>query len=905
MHSNQIIITTLLAMVLTTACQKTTSVSDLDSLNSGLSETCSDNTNSEDLTLKINGSASAQAGEQVSYQLNKKVCGSSQKVLWTSEGSKPTQATNAKLVSSFASAGVYVISAKVENTSDSSLSSQAIQKTIIVAKAPALLGPQVVLLNTSSNYSLVLPTGFVLNAASWSFGDSTPAVISSSSVSHTYAKAGLFVLTVNARDSLNKLYVISQTVNVFTDSAQVACASQATISSPTEGTVNSPLTISGYIPDCLKVDLTSFVFDYGDGTTGTALSADHTFTNAGSFQVNLNIGTIFQDDPNIPYLRLTQTIQVLDTVANCPGDGVTRETLSDSFTQVIACGLDGKKNQIYKTNIVEQCKLTSGTLSWIEISRNNVLQSEGPCQGQSCHLPDNSILSDGKSVTLYSSSNPAGLCTEQSLVRTCLNGVLSGSENYSSLTCHNGCGDFGANGTIKVGVITGEIQTAITCSFNETGFFNTFNQISDKSCIEGQIVLSNTHQGDLKHADTCPSYHWQATEIWSTCSADCGGNQTEIFNCQNNNNEPADEKKCTTLKPTQSRACDGNPAAVAHIDRTIAEEESGSSVMCPKNQIGVIVKNRTATTVKSYACVDHSVQKTEEHIEYSAWETHEYCRDYVAHRCSQDSLNNSQAQGRYKWMVKCENKIPVIKEFLDNFDTVKGSRTFGINSTSRVLYPTFLVRTISGKETVWIAPTTDKSDCVAPATAYVAAVCVSSCATPEQQILVEAKEQINKMKYTSYIDALTQKFSGVGTLSASSTMNSTKVKTTKVEQWVTELLDTEHKILEFHMKSGRSIRLTPNHPVVAANGSMQLAETFKAGDSLVQLGGQLDPITSIVETKYIGKVYNLFVKSAKPLENIVVTNGYLNGTAFFQNEGAVNMNRNLLRQKLTKGVFSK
>ena len=245
----------------------------------------------------------------------------------------------------------------------------------------------------------------------------------------------------------------------------------------------------------------------------------------------------------------------------------------------------------------------------------------------------------------------------------------------------------------------------------------------------------------------------------------------------------------------------------------------------------------------------------------------------MAYRCSQDSLDNAHAVERYKWMLKCESTVPVIKEFLDNFSSVKGSNKYTIDAKARVLYPTFMIHS-DGKEKVWIAPTSSQASCVVPANIFVAAVCVSSCATPEQQILVEANAQLKKMKYTSFIDALTEKTAKVGTLTTESNINTKTVRATEVDQWVTEMIDTEHDILEFHMKSGRSIRLTPNHPIVAQDGSVHVAETFKVGDHLDQLGGVLDPITSINGTKYFGKVYNLFVKSADPLHTIVVTNGY-------------------------------
>jgi cyclopropane fatty-acyl-phospholipid synthase-like methyltransferase len=80
---------------------------------------------------------------------------------------------------------------------------------------------------------------------------------------------------------------------------------------------------------------------------------------------------------------------------------------------------------------------------------------------------------------------------------------------------------------------------------------------------------------------------------------------------------------------------------------------------------------------------------------------------------------------------------------------------------------------------------------------------------------------------------------------------------------------------------------------------------LKVGDELVQLGGRTDRIVSLEHVKHFGKVYNVFVRSADPMKNVVVTGGYLNGTAFYQNEGAKFLNRRVFQGKLTNGVFSK
>ena len=126
---------------------------------------------------------------------------------------------------------------------------------------------------------------------------------------------------------------------------------------------------------------------------------------------------------------------------------------------------------------------------------------------------------------------------------------------------------------------------------------------------------------------------------------------------------------------------------------------------------------------------------------------------------------------------------------------------------------------------------------------------------------------------------------------------------TKVNQWITELYDTENEVLTFETQSGGTLTVTTNHPILTEEGSMKLASDFKEGEFLVRHGGLLDQIVSITPSVHVGKVYNLYVESSDPKSNVVSTNGFLNGTAFFQNEGSEMMNHEVLRKQLTRGAF--
>jgi len=220
------------------------------------------------------------------------------------------------------------------------------------------------------------------------------------------------------------------------------------------------------------------------------------------------------------------------------------------------------------------------------------------------------------------------------------------------------------------------------------------------------------------------------------------------------------------------------------------------------------------------------------------------------------------------------------------------------------LYPTFID---GANNKPWIAPKDPQQSCSVPAKVYIAAVCVSSCATPDQEILVFS-EKSKQFKSQTFLDALNSKTKFVGSLhldQGNDDKGKIEIKKTKVENWVTELMDTEHEILVFKTKSGSQLKVTPNHPLVAADGTIKIAVDFVVGDQLVKLGGQFDEITSIDKIHYFGKVYNLFVNSNDKLKNIVVTNGFLNGTAFYQNEGSDQVNKKILRIRLLKDAFKK
>lgn len=905
--------------------------SSLDGSNSAVSCKALTPTSLKAESLKLEAPEIAQTGQTVTYKLNDELtCSSNQSVAWSTSGGQKVNQSGSTMTVTYSQPGQYLVSAKLVSTSGLSASASSTgdgsvgisQTTVVVSSSPVISGQQVGIVSQSMSFGLIAPIGMTITSATWNFGDGSAPESDPSGASHIFRTVGLYTISATVQDSNGTTFNLSQQVNVIGTYDGLTCLTEIALVSPYEGVVGEAVPVQAFIPSCMSAYVTSVIWNFGDGTGNvTAPATAHTFTAPGDYLVSAQI--ISPLNPSGPFVTLTRRVHIVEAAAQptptpnptatpaptptpnplaCPAGGETRSIDGANTTETVACGTNGTKTMTYRVRITEECKASGEQLLWTETSRSKELISEGACTGQSCRLPDGSLLADNSSRVLYSTATPAGSCAEVSQTRTCTNGVLGGQSNFNSLTCRSGCGDFGPDGTVKTGVIIGAISSPVTCQFGEAGVTNIYNQVADQTCSNGSISNSNIRQGDIVQAGICPTYSWTPTELWSSCTADCGGQQTRAYECRDSNNQVSSAERCEGAAPTETRVCDGNPAAVRRTETSTETEKAGSSASkCPSNQIGVILSERTVTKTRVFACVNHQVALESESVDPGPWVTEKYCRDYVAGRCAHDVLNTSQARGRYMWMKKCQNEIPAIKEFLAQFENVKTSGGYSISSTTRALYPAFADAAV---DKYWIAPKSESAGCQAPANVYVAAVCLSGCATPEMQILAEAERE-KKLKYVPFVDALSQNFKYVATLQSNSSMSDKRVQKTSVQQWMTDIVESEHDIVEFEMKSGRVLRVTTNHPVLSEDGTMKAAMDFKVGEHLVELGGRLDQIVDLRNVKYFGKVYNVFVNSNALHKNVIVTNGYLNGTAYFQNEGVKDLNHAIFRQKMVKGVFER
>lgn len=253
-------------------------------------------------------------------------------------------------------------------------------------------------------------------------------------------------------------------------------------------------------------------------------------------------------------------------------------------------------------------------------------------------------------------------------------------------------------------------------------------------------------------------------------------------------------------------------------------------------------------------------------------------------RCSEDSLSPDAAVSRVEWAARCGHITASEKQY-----SLEDSGT----RRPQPQYPLFGTEDMGQ---IWIAPTDREAPCTIPPAHMVVAFCTSSCYTPEQQVLFpEGFVEIKTAKDDVEPEVMVVR--------DSSTFGDIKLVSFPVESYTEEVRPTWQDILHFKMKTGGELKVTTNHPIVDEKGVVKTADKFKIGDSLVHYTFGLDPIVNIVKERYFGKVYNMAPDTKLPTSNILVAQGYLNGSSYFQNEGVNLQNRKLLRRTLPKGLF--
>ncbi|WNG20721.1 hypothetical protein [Cystobacter fuscus] len=281
------------------------------------------------------------------------------------------------------------------------------------------------------------------------------------------------------------------------------------------------------------------------------------------------------------------------------------------------------------------------------------------------------------------------------------------------------------------------------------------------------------------------------------------------------------------------------------------------------------------------------------------------------YRCTQDQLNPDQGRGRQKWAQRWANNDPYnISASRDQRFWLSEHTEYAITayeSYSMWLYPVYV--NPDNYYEPYPGPGAPSSSTAGytgdqifnlsyiykPVSVVVDGICEPGCYMPDQKVLFQQGG-------VSIQEAQTRGISELVTLAAESTLGSIQLVQDTVERYTLDRDAASQEILHFRMESGGKLAVTLEHPLVTSEGRVKKARLFTPGDSLVKQDGSLDKIVSIDSRQWYGKVYNLRPSNRDFVSNILVAEGYLNGSGRFQSEFVEELNRILLRDNVPDEV---
>lgn len=228
---------------------------------------------------------------------------------------------------------------------------------------------------------------------------------------------------------------------------------------------------------------------------------------------------------------------------------------------------------------------------------------------------------------------------------------------------------------------------------------------------------------------------------------------------------------------------------------------------------------------------------------------------------------------------------------------------------SNPYYPTFETSPVAGMGTPLLPLPTIFNDCnlyvwdqtagtLTPWTGsfYVVAYCESGCYAPDQSLRFSDGD-------VNVVDAMKARRDDLVTLSPDATLDALTTQISRVASYTTEIRDAENVIYTLTTASGGSLSVTSEHPILTSEGRLVQAQKLARGDELLRADGTSDPITRIEKAPRFGKVYNIKPVSPEPVANILIAQGYLVGSARFQNDDVAYINRVLLFRGVPEEVM--
>jgi PKD repeat protein len=190
----------------------------------------------------------------------------------------------------FTNAGAFVVSLVVtDDTSQVAKTSNTVTVSAAGAVAPTAhftTSPSSPGVNQDVffNASTSTPgTGHTLTAYAWDFGDGTTGT--GVTPTHPYGRAGIFTINLVVTDDAGQTGSTTASVTVTAASTQIVADF---VSSPTDPKVGATVFFDA-TPSSSPSGITSYVWDFGDGTAAVGQKPNHSYAAAGTYVVRLTV----------------------------------------------------------------------------------------------------------------------------------------------------------------------------------------------------------------------------------------------------------------------------------------------------------------------------------------------------------------------------------------------------------------------------------------------------------------------------------------------------------------------------------------------------------------------------------------------------------------------------------------
>jgi hypothetical protein len=261
-----------------------------------------------------------------------------------------------------------------------------------------------------------------------------------------------------------------------------------------------------------------------------------------------------------------------------------------------------------------------------------------------------------------------------------------------------------------------------------------------------------------------------------------------------------------------------------------------------------------------------------------------------------DWLNsNAKAETRFRWAINC-GYVPPHYETMFKF--VRHPITDALVPRERYKYPTYAYPDVGMGYPIWRPETqapgfpATPSSCSKPTTVKWLTNCDSGCYERSMTVLFQDG-------YRSIPDALGDKaVTHIMTVKDGSTMDNMEFEATKIHYFTRDLNVTEQTIVKITTVSGGTLKVTENHPLLVSDGTIREADQLAVGEKLVKASGEADAIEKIEKFTIKDRVYNVAPRTANPIENLVVAEGFLSGSQRYQDKTLQDLNRLVIRHNI-------